>query len=361
MFAGLLLAGGSLGDRFGRKGALQLGLALFAVTSVLATLAGSPGQLIAARAAMGIGGALIFPATLAILTNVFHDAAGRAKAIGILGRRLRPGRRAGPVAGGWLLGALLVGLDLPGEGPDRHRRPGRRANPASRLTRPARRTLRPARPRPVGGDLDHAGLHGHRGPAPRADLADDPRRASRWPRSCWAFSSPGNGTASTRCWTCGSSATPGSAPPPRRSPSRSSRCSGSSPDHPVLPVRPRLLHAQRRPAHAAVRRGRRGGRGPVPVAGTAPRLDPGRRRRPGVHGGRLRRRRDTERFQRLLGAGHRVHGRLTAGSLIAATAAALGAVAVLEFLPARDAQPAQPPTGDEPPDNQPAPRHLPSP
>src|SRR4051812_16068822 len=61
VFAGLLLAFGSLGDRFGRKGALQLGLSLFATTSVLAAFSGSAGQLIAARAAMGIGAALVFP------------------------------------------------------------------------------------------------------------------------------------------------------------------------------------------------------------------------------------------------------------------------------------------------------------
>lgn len=71
VFAGLLLAAGSLGDRFGRKGALQLGLVAFGLTSVLAAFADSPGQLIAARAAMGIGAALVFPATLAILSNVF--------------------------------------------------------------------------------------------------------------------------------------------------------------------------------------------------------------------------------------------------------------------------------------------------
>lgn len=83
VFAGLLLAFGSLGDRYGRKGALQLGLVVFAATSVLAAFAGSAGQLVAARAAMGVGAALIFPATLAILSNVFTDPTERAKAIGV--------------------------------------------------------------------------------------------------------------------------------------------------------------------------------------------------------------------------------------------------------------------------------------
>src|SRR5262245_63189231 len=83
VFAGLLLAFGSLGDRFGRKGALQLGLVLFAGFSALAAVSDSAEQLIAARAAMGIGAALVFPATLAILTNVFVDPTERAKAIGV--------------------------------------------------------------------------------------------------------------------------------------------------------------------------------------------------------------------------------------------------------------------------------------
>src|SRR3954470_3120895 len=67
VFAGLLLAAGSLGDRFGRKGFLMAGMALFGLFSGLGALATSPEQLIAARGAMGIGAALIFPATLAIL------------------------------------------------------------------------------------------------------------------------------------------------------------------------------------------------------------------------------------------------------------------------------------------------------
>ena len=71
VFAGLLLAAGSLGDRFGRKLALQLGLVFFGVCSLLAAFSSTTGELISARGAMGLGAALVFPATLAILTNVF--------------------------------------------------------------------------------------------------------------------------------------------------------------------------------------------------------------------------------------------------------------------------------------------------
>ena len=103
VFAGLLLAAGSLGDRFGRARALRLGLIAFGITSVLGALAQSPGQLVAARAAMGIGAALIFPATLAILTNVFTAPGERAKAIGIWTAITGLAVALGPVTGGWLL------------------------------------------------------------------------------------------------------------------------------------------------------------------------------------------------------------------------------------------------------------------
>src|SRR5437879_8038403 len=59
VFAGLLLSAGSLGDRFGRQGALNFGLVVFAAGSILAAMASSPGQLIATRALMGVGGAFI--------------------------------------------------------------------------------------------------------------------------------------------------------------------------------------------------------------------------------------------------------------------------------------------------------------
>ena len=113
VFSALLLALGHVGDRWGRKGALQAGVALFAVASMLAALSTTTGQLIAARALMGVGAALVFPATLAILVNVFRDRRERAAAIGIWSATTGVAIACGPVAGGFLLehfswGAIFV-------------------------------------------------------------------------------------------------------------------------------------------------------------------------------------------------------------------------------------------------------------
>jgi EmrB/QacA subfamily drug resistance transporter len=102
-FAGLLLAGGGVGDRLGRKGTMQIGLIFFGVFSVAAAASHSTGTLITSRALMGIAAAFIFPASLAILTSVFEDPAERQKALGIWGATSGVAVAFGPVVGGALL------------------------------------------------------------------------------------------------------------------------------------------------------------------------------------------------------------------------------------------------------------------
>jgi len=102
VFAGLLLTMGTLGDRFGRKLALQVGLALFGGASLCVLLVESSGQLIAVRSIMGIGGAMIMPATLSIISNVFPSEE-RAKAIAIWSAMASVGVGFGPLLGGLLL------------------------------------------------------------------------------------------------------------------------------------------------------------------------------------------------------------------------------------------------------------------
>ena len=102
-FAGLLLVGGNLGDRLGRRRFLRLGLALFGLTSVAAAVAQTGGELIAARAAMGVSAALVYPATLAILNTVFTVPRERATAIGIWSAVSGLAVAIGPVSGGALL------------------------------------------------------------------------------------------------------------------------------------------------------------------------------------------------------------------------------------------------------------------
>jgi MFS family permease len=104
LFAGLLPSAGSLGDRFGRRGALSAGLVVFAFGLGASALATSPAQLIALRAVTVVGAALIFPATLSILTNVFPDSVERQRAIAVWAGTAGIGIGLGPVGGGLLCG-----------------------------------------------------------------------------------------------------------------------------------------------------------------------------------------------------------------------------------------------------------------
>lgn len=103
VFAALVLAAGSLGDRFGRRGALLTGLVIYGAGNAAAALTTSSGALIATRALMGLGAALIFPTTLSIITNVFTERKERAQAIGLWGAATGLAIALGPIAGGALL------------------------------------------------------------------------------------------------------------------------------------------------------------------------------------------------------------------------------------------------------------------
>ncbi|SEB51845.1 drug resistance transporter, EmrB/QacA subfamily [Nocardioides exalbidus] len=102
-FAALVLAMGSLSDRFGRRPALVVGLAAFATSSGLAALVDSVEALIALRVVMGMSAALIFPTTLSVIANAFTERRERATALGIWGAAVGMGVALGPISGGFLL------------------------------------------------------------------------------------------------------------------------------------------------------------------------------------------------------------------------------------------------------------------
>ncbi|MEU5402520.1 MFS transporter [Streptomyces sp. NPDC005963] len=101
--AALLILFGTLGDRVGRRLVLLIGYGIFGLASALAALAETPEILIAARALLGVGGAMIMPATLSILRTVFPDRRERATAIGIWTAVAAVGAATGPVLGGFLV------------------------------------------------------------------------------------------------------------------------------------------------------------------------------------------------------------------------------------------------------------------
>ncbi|QBS42189.1 MFS transporter [Nocardia sp. CS682] len=117
VFAGLLLTSGSLADRFGRRRVMIIGLVLFGLASLGATLASSPIEMIVARTVMGVGGALVLPSTLSILITVFDDQE-RRKAMSFWSAASVLGLVGGPVLGGvliahfWWGAAFLINIPV---------------------------------------------------------------------------------------------------------------------------------------------------------------------------------------------------------------------------------------------------------
>jgi EmrB/QacA subfamily drug resistance transporter len=109
VYAGLLLAAGSLADRIGRKKTFLAGLVIFAAGSAAAAFSGGVSALIAARAGMGVGGALMIPSTLSIISNMFPDLAERQRAIALWAGTVGVGVALGPIIGGLLLARFWWG------------------------------------------------------------------------------------------------------------------------------------------------------------------------------------------------------------------------------------------------------------
>jgi DHA2 family methylenomycin A resistance protein-like MFS transporter len=106
VFAALLIAGGVLGDRHGRRRAFVAGLGVFAVGSLACALAASPGPLIAARVVQGLGPPLILPGSLALVAVAYPDRRERARAIGFWGAGSGIGAALGPLLGGLIVAGL---------------------------------------------------------------------------------------------------------------------------------------------------------------------------------------------------------------------------------------------------------------
>ena len=226
VFAGLVLVGGSLADRFGRKRFFLIGFRCSRAGSIGAAFSGSVDVLIAWRAMMGVGAALTIPASLSIINDVFRDPAERARAIGAWAATDRARDRARSDRRRPAALEVLVGLGVSRQRPDRDRCAARGpvlvpdSRTPRRPARPGRRGAVDRRPRPraVG---DHRGVRHAAGP--RWALSAPAPAASRRSAAFWR----GRLAAITRCSSSGSFAT-GVSPRLRRASPRGLRPDGGA-------------------------------------------------------------------------------------------------------------------------------------
>ncbi|MEV5571355.1 MFS transporter [Spirillospora sp. NPDC052269] len=145
VLAGLMITSGSTADRLGRRRVFQVGLALFTVGSLLCSLAPTLGWLIAARVVQAVGGSMLNPVAMSIITNTFTEPRERARAIGVWGGVVGISMAAGPLVGGVLVDSVgwrsIFWLNLP---------IGIAALVLTQVFVPESRAPRPRRPDPVG-------------------------------------------------------------------------------------------------------------------------------------------------------------------------------------------------------------------
>ncbi|GAB2639679.1 MFS transporter [Gordonia jinhuaensis] len=103
VLASLLMISGTTADRFGRKRVFQIGLTIFAIGSLLCSLAPTAGLLIGARAVQAVGGSMLNPVAMSIITQVFRDPRERARAVGVWGAVVGISMAVGPIVGGALI------------------------------------------------------------------------------------------------------------------------------------------------------------------------------------------------------------------------------------------------------------------
>lgn len=201
VLASLLMLSGSTADRIGRRRTFQTGLALFSLGSLLCGIAPNIGSLVAFRALQAIGGSMLNPVALSIVTNIFTEPRERARAIGVWAGVVGLSMAVGPVLGGalvdWAGWRSIFWINVP---------VGVAAIVLTAVFVPESRSPYPQPARPGGAAAGHrpAGvghLRDHRRTRQPAGVRRRSSAVSCSPRWRWPCCCPTNAVAGIRCWT----------------------------------------------------------------------------------------------------------------------------------------------------------------